>query len=181
MSDVNPYATPKAMVEDADAGSPAEALRQEHIRHEASIKSAGWLFMLGGALVLFSAAATVIPQLTGSGGSRAGIAIGAGFALLAATSIAVGWGLRALRAWARVPAIMLAAVGLLGFPIGTLINGYILWLILSRKGRMVLSAEYAAIVAATPHVRYRTSLVVWIVLAILVLMLVALILAPSFR
>ena len=38
---------------------------------------------------------------------------------------------------------------------------------------MVLSTEYAAIVEVTPHVRYRTSIVVWIALGLIVLSLVA--------
>ena len=101
------------------------------------------------------------------------LAIGVMLAFLSASSVVVGWGMRMLWAWARTPAIVLAAIGLLGFPIGTLINAYILWLLASRKGRMVLSTEYAAIVEATPHVRYRTPIVLWIALGLIVLSLVA--------
>ena len=56
--------------------------------------------------------------------------------------------------------------------IGTLINGYIIWLILSKKGRLILSPEYAAIVEATSHIKYRTSIVVWILLGLIVLLVV---------
>jgi hypothetical protein len=37
------------------------------------------------------------------------------------------------------------------------------------------AADYLAIVAATPHVKYRTSIVVWIVLGLLVLPILALV------
>ena len=50
---------------------------------------------------------------------------------------------------AAAAALVLLVLGLLGFPIGTLISAYGLWLVLSAKGRVVLSPEYAAIVAAT--------------------------------
>jgi len=169
----NPYATPKAVVADSGAGSPAEAVRQEHIAHEASIKSAGTLFMLGGVLASFAALSVLVSGAAGAMESLGVLAIGVMLAFLSASSVVVGCGIRMLRAWARTPAIVLAAIGLLGFPIGTLINAYILWLLASRKGRMVLSTEYAAIVEATPHVRYRTSIVVWIALGLIVLSLVA--------
>jgi hypothetical protein len=45
---LNPYATPKAVVADDGAGSEAEAVRKEHITHEASVKAVGILFILGG-------------------------------------------------------------------------------------------------------------------------------------
>jgi hypothetical protein len=86
-----------------------------------------------------------------------------------------------LRIWARVPAIILAVIGLLGFPIGTLLNAYVLWLLASRKGRMVLSAEYASIVEATPHMKYRTPIVLWILLGVIVLLVVVLFVAALVR
>jgi len=64
--------------------------------------------------------------------------------------------------------------------VGTLINGYILWLVLSKKGRFILSKDYAAIVAATPHVKYRTSpwILVWIVVGAILLMILIAVLYP---
>jgi hypothetical protein len=169
---LNPYATPKAVVADEGTGSEAEALRKEHITHEASVKSAGVLFMLGGLVTLAAAAAMVVPGVPAAGDRPGFLVIGMAVGILGVSYVAVGWGVRQLRGWAKIPAIVLAAIGLLGFPIGTLINAYILWLLLSRKGRMVLSADYAVIVDATPHIRYRTSVVVWVVLGLLVLLIV---------
>jgi hypothetical protein len=79
---------------------------------------------------------------------------------------------------ARVAAIVFAGIGLLGFPIGTLINGYILYLLLSQKGRRIFQPDYAHIVAATPEVKYRTSIVVWIILGIFLLGILAAISLP---
>jgi hypothetical protein len=169
---LNPYATPRSTVADEGAGSEAEAVRTQHITHEASVKAVGVLFMLGGLLTLIVAAAGLLAPAT-AGGAVDGMLVAAGLAVSALSIVYLGsgWGLRALRPWARVPAVVLAAIGLLGFPIGTLINAYILWLLLSRKGRTVLSAEYAAVVKVTPHIKYRTSIVVWAALGMLGLLL----------
>jgi hypothetical protein len=66
---------------------------------------------------------------------------------------------------------VLSGLGLLGFPIGTAINAYILYLFLSKKGRTIFAPEYQAVIAATPEVKYRTSILVWIFLALLVALL----------
>jgi hypothetical protein len=56
-------------------------------------------------------------------------------------------------------------------PIGTLINAYILYLVFSRKGRTILSEDYQQVIAATPHIKYKTSIIVWIFLGLLVALL----------
>jgi hypothetical protein len=83
-----------------------------------------------------------------------------------------------LKPWVRIPAIILAALGLLGFPVGTIINGYVLYLLLCARGRYILTPEYEEIRKATPHVHYRTSVVVWIVVGFLVLATAAAVLIP---
>ena len=45
-----------------------------------------------------------------------------------------------------------------GFPIGTLINGYVLYLLLSQKGRTIFTDAYRRVVTETPHVKYRTPI-----------------------
>lgn len=75
---------------------------------------------------------------------------------------------RKLKSWARIPTAILSGIGLLGFPVGTLINGYILYLVFSRKGVTVFSDDYKRVIAETPHIKYRTSIVVWIILGWLV-------------
>ena len=70
------------------------------------------------------------------------------------------------------------ALGLLSFPVGTIINGYILYLLFSKKGERVFSADYQAIVDATPHIKYKTSIIVWIFLVLLLLMIGAAVIVP---
>ncbi len=77
------------------------------------------------------------------------------------------FGLRGLQRWARIPTGLFSALGLLGFPLGTFINGYILYLVFSAKGSMVFSEDYSEIIAQTPHIKYRTSIIVKIFLFLL--------------
>ncbi|HIE96653.1 MAG: hypothetical protein ABGZ23_13735 [Fuerstiella sp.] len=51
------------------------------------------------------------------------------------------FGLWGLHSWARILTGLLAGIGLLWFPIGTIINGYVLYLVFSVKGSMVFSDE----------------------------------------
>ena len=92
----------------------------------------------------------------------------------------VGFGLRKLKRKVRYAAVGLAALGLIGFPVGTVISVYILYLLLSRKGEMVFSAQYADVVKATPHIKYRTSVIVWIVIVSFLALLLAAVLFPFF-
>lgn len=157
------------------SGSEMEAIRNEHIKHEASVKSVGILYLIGGAasLGLGVMAAVGVGFAPGGTGADAGLAVGltAVFVVLGAFQIAAGLALRRLRSWARVAAGILSGIGLLGFPFGTLINGYILYLLFSKKGQMVFSEEYQRIIEQTPHVKYRTSIIVWIFLGILLLLI----------
>lgn len=158
------------------AGQPiatpaAEELRKTHIKHEASVKSIGILYYLGAIAVFVAGIAAAIPGATKATGPEA-IFVAVFLFVLSAVQILVGTGLRRLRRWARIPTGILAGVGLLGFPIGTLINGYILYLVFSKKGAMVFSDEYQAAIAQTPHIKYRTSKLVWILLGLVLLLIV---------
>lgn len=162
---VNPYAAPAAPVEDKD--SEAEAIRRAHINHEASIKAVGVLYYLGGTLITLG----VITGIAGAPNAPDGAML----LLVGAIGVAqffAGWGVRAFRPWGRVVGIVLSAIGLLAFPIGTIINGYILYLFLAKKGRTIFSPKYQEVVAATPHVRYKVSIVVWIFLALILAFIV---------
>ena len=161
---VNPYAAPAAPVDDVPVNPEAEAVRRAHINHEASIKAVGFLYYLGGVLLIFGA----IASLLGRSSEPSGAVIVVLFVAMGVGQLFAGWGVRALRPWARIVGCVLSAIGLVWVPIGTLINGYILYLLVSKKGRMIFSPEYQDIIAATPHVKYRMSIVVWIFLALLV-------------
>jgi len=156
---VNPYAAPTARVEDQD--TEAERIRREHIGHESSIKAVGLLYYLvGGVFVLLAITSLFVARVTD------GALVVLFFLAIGGIQVAVGWGLRALRPWGRVVGAILSVLGLLGFPIGTLINGYILWLYFSKKGNAIFAPEYKAIIAATPQVKYGSSIIVWILIAL---------------
>jgi hypothetical protein len=159
-------------IREGESGTTAaEATRKEHLKHEASVKSIGFLYYLGGAAVLLIA----IGMLSRMGGVRGTSAGAAGpifmsilLLILGAGQLWVGTGLRGLRKWARIPTGILSGIGLLGFPLGTIINAYILYLIFSEKGKTVFSDEYQTVMEQTPHIKYRTSIIVWILLALVV-------------
>jgi hypothetical protein len=178
MSAQNPYAPPSARIDDVVEVVPEqEEIRRSHIKHEASIRSIGLLYLFGGALAIVGAGSALLAPW--SGGPTDLLTIMATvYVVVGVVTIATGYGMRRLQPWARVVAIVLSLLGLLGFPIGTLIHGYFLYLLLSAKGRRIFEPDYADIVAATPHIKYRTSIIVWVLLAILLLGIGAAILIP---
>lgn len=158
----NPYAAPAAPVDDVAANAEAEALRRAHISHEASIKAVGFLYYLGGVGVTLVAAASLL------GAKDTSVMLTLLLLALGIAQFFAGWAVRALRPWGRIVGCVLSGLGLLAFPIGTVINAYILYLFLSKKGRTIFAPEYQAVIAATPEVKYRTSILVWIFLALLI-------------
>lgn len=148
----------------------AEAIRNEHLKHEASVKSIGVLYYLGGVGLVLVGGISLLGAASGGMGQER---VAAGFLaivflLLGIGQFWVGTGLRRLRSWARIPTGILSGIGLLGFPLGTIINGYILYLIFSRKGKVVFSEEYRTVIEQTPHIKYRTSIVVWVFLGLVI-------------
>jgi hypothetical protein len=178
MAAVNPYLPPNAFVADVStADSDAEAVRQEHIKHEASVRSIGVLYYIGGVMMVLGSLALIVAGFAVPQGGAVAGAMGVVYGAFAVLSIAVGRGLRQLRSWARTTTAVLSAIGLLGIPIGTLINGYILYLLLAEKGKRIFEPDYADIVAATPHIKYRTSLIVWLLVALLVIVIIGVVAA----
>jgi DNA-directed RNA polymerase subunit RPC12/RpoP/disulfide bond formation protein DsbB len=154
----------------------AEQIRKDYIQHEASVKSVGFLYLLGAAVVLLAAVGMLLSSRSvGSNALVAILLLG-----LAAVQIWTGLGLRRLQRWARIPSGILSGLGLLGFPFGTLINGYILYLLFSKKGTMVFSEDYQRVIEETPQVKYRTSILVWIFLGLLLLALIGVFVAAFF-
>ena len=169
----NPYQTPVANIDgitDVDLVS-AEATRKEYLNHEASVRSIGVLYYIGAVSALIVAVSLLITLESSSAGTSA-LAL-AFFIPIGLLYFWLGSGLRALNQKVRPIAGVFAAIGLIGFPLGTLINGYILYLLFSAKGKMVFSDEYRDIIDATPHVKYKTSIIVWLILALLVLVVAA--------
>lgn len=144
------------------ADGNSERIRQEHIKHEASVKSVGILYFLGSVFMILGGAISL------ANGDGVSLVVGLFFVAIGGLQIWVGIGLRRLRPWARIPTGILSGLGLLGFPLGTLINAYILYLIFSQKGKTVFSEEYQRIIEETPHIKYKTSIVVWVLVGLLV-------------
>lgn len=170
----NPYAPPSARLVADGTPDDAEAIRRELLQHEARLRSIGLLYLLGGGFYLLIAAFGVVGLLTSLvDGDTADLGFGligvAALGTFGAGFVWIGLGLRRLHEKVRLATTILAVLGLLGFPLGTLISAYILWALHGDKGKRVMTPEYRAVVVATPHIRYRTSWLVWLVLALLVL------------
>jgi hypothetical protein len=179
----NPYAVTTDALVMPGYGSDAEAIRKKHLNHEASVKSIGTLYVLGGVLgLLFS---IIYTFAAASALTRSGDGVAAPFLVLMAgvtfgmsvLQIVVARGLSRLMPWARIAATVLSCLGLIAIPIGTIISAYFLYLLQSQKGAMVFSDHYKEVIRATPHIKYKTSIVVWILLGLLVLLFVAIIVA----
>lgn len=171
----NPYAAPESVITPIPVHHTAsEQIRQEHLPHEASVKSIGTLYYLGAiilSLAFLSYAVTTSQILrTGTlGGYELALLIGSGLLILGL--IVLQWklagGLRKLRPWVRIPIIIFSVIGLIGFPLGTIISGYILYLMLAAKSKMIFSPEYQQIIAETPHIRYKSSILKTVLVVIL--------------
>jgi hypothetical protein len=197
----NPFAAPGAAIgaraDDAGSDDEAESIRLAHIGHEASVRAVGLLYYLGGFFGLIVIVGLVISAVfappdafgrAGPGGvSPRVILLGVGvfYAAMTALNLALGYGLRTLKVWARWTIVVLMGLtllycllvglfllmvepvtGLISLALGGGISGYIFYLMVSSKGAMVFSHRYQAIIAQTPHIRYRTSLLVKILLAL---------------
>jgi hypothetical protein len=157
------------------AASAVEEMRNAHLKHEASVKSIGVLYYIGGAGAALVGVATLISSVSSSGSADTIFAVflAIGMLVLGAGQVWVGTGLRRLKRWARIPVGILSGIGLIGFPLGTIINAYILYLVFGKKGVTVFSDEYRLVIEQTPHIKYKTSIVVWIFLGLVLLLIVA--------
>lgn len=168
-SDHNPFRAPQVTTEPSYGDSEAQALRRKFLSHEASVKTIGLVCAIGGfCFSLAWGALLVIPSpLTLDTGSVLLISLAVAVGVLV---IIAGFGMRTLRPWGRIAGSVVVLPGLLGFPYATILVIYILYLLLSRKGKMVFSDEYREIMAQTPHIRARSSVFAWIILLAIILL-----------
>jgi hypothetical protein len=151
------------------AANDPVALRKQYLNHEASIRSLGTLYYLGAAFGLIGGVVALLGVRGQPPAFR--LILGPIMILLSVLYWKIGGWLRDLDVRGRVPATILACIGLLGFPIGTLISAYILYILNSKKAAVVFSDEYFLIVEATPEIKYKTS---WLVIVLVVLVCILL-------
>ena len=112
------------------------------------IKVLGWLHVLGGVVMLLLG--FFFGSLFGVAGLSAECrdavilgGIGAAFAIfvgvLGLPSLVCGWGLLTYRRWARVLGIVLSILHVPNVPLGTLLGGYGLWVLLNDAQRVLES------------------------------------------
>ena len=174
----NPYA-PTLNVAEPELVVPdeVEVYRRKYLSHEASIKSIGTLYMLGALFLIPIGIGQTVSGL--ANGNPAFLSSDEAITGLCLLSIGVlqgfvAFGLRRLQSWARVATAAISVLGviggLIGGLIGALISGYILYLVLCKKGQVVFSKEYKRIVEQTPHIQYRTSIIIWIFVGLLLVL-----------
>lgn len=154
------------------AAAPSDSAletRKAYLSHEASVRSIGTLYYLSAGLLICG---SLVALVTEKDIPAPKIFSSFLFVIVGAVQIWAGSKVRKLDPAARTPVTVLSCLGLLAIPIGTLINGYILYLILSEKGKYVFSEEYRAVVAATSDVKYRMSPLVLFFIALVILLVV---------
>jgi hypothetical protein len=60
-------------------------------------------------------------------------------ALLSVPALVGGWGLLKRKPWARLLVLIVSFLSLPGFPVGTLIGGFSIWVLMSDESREILS------------------------------------------
>ncbi len=161
----------------------AEGTRKKYLSNEANVRSVGILYYIGagtcllqGAFYLCALLILLISKPPPPPGHHAPSALVLLMALplpiffLALGSFLVWLAIqfRCLNRNAIIPGSVVASIGLIAIPIGTLINGYILYLIHCEKGKIVFSERYQNVIAATPHIQCKVSIIVKIAFGLLV-------------
>jgi len=182
---LNPYEAPKVEIDHEPVSQEddivaVELIRRNHIKHEASIKGVGALVILGSiSFMIFSLAILLRTMVRSNGPNDLGIVqeLGYGFGVfLLGTSVFlffVGRGLRRFQPWSRWAEAIVCVLNMITLnPITIVLSIYFLYLLLSSKGTMVFSREYKAIIEKTPHIQYKTSRLLIVLLVALVTIIV---------
>ena len=176
----NPYESPTTQSFDGGFSTDLgdfEQIRQYHLSHEASIRSFGLLYWFGGGVMLFLGGAMIVQSLMDILDQRQIgfpfeiIMISAVYIVVGLLQITVARGIRKFTPNGKIGGIIFGMIGLMGFPIGTLLCGYMLYLLLSAKGKFIFSPQYQQVLKATPHIVYKNR-IVWLLLIIVVLIVI---------
>ena len=97
-TDLNPHAAPTAFVEDVRRASEREAIRREHLGHEASVRSIGTMYYAGSVLWSLFGVYFLLVAVRGSDFTPWPLAVVS--LVFGLASLVVAWGLRGLQRWA---------------------------------------------------------------------------------
>ncbi|MDB4437960.1 hypothetical protein N9195_00060 [bacterium] len=168
----NPYAAPTEYAHPRDQPPEVDRIRRSHLIAESNIKSIGVLYMLTGLLALAGGVSVILepnPDISDSA-EVFGFYLGTIGIPLGVLTLSVG--LQKLNKAARIIAGILSVAGLALIPVGTAICALFLFVLFSKKGRFVPTARYQDIVAKTPHIKRKTSIVSWVLLAVIIIVFV---------
>lgn len=169
----NPYEAPQleesGFPQDHIVGSPEE-IRSMHLKHEAAVRSIGLFYYVCGGIVMILPIGIIAEDMARGLTSKdwGAVASLCGIALL---PIAAAIGLRRLMPWGRMAGIVLGAIGLLVFPLGTIAGAYIIYLLMRSKNTSIFSREYRKIVTMTPQMKPKTSFFIWLLFLIAFILL----------
>lgn len=160
MEPENPYAPPAAEIDatgttpDTDLGN-AETSRLVHLREEATVRAYGCLSLL---VALFGSVwlVTFFTLIGFQSHWHSGLfvtAVAVGAPLFGVALVVVGVGFLGLRPWSRIAGVGVGVLFLPFLPVGTILGAFLLWVLTSTKGRIVLSPEHERIRERTPHVK----------------------------
>lgn len=179
---IPPIPTPN----DSRGEAPAD-IRRRLLSRESNIRAVGLLLLFSAVFQLLLGAGVIamgvgdalgllpepetIEQSARQSSSERAIGAGIGGAALIALGVWFSWSgilLRKLMRSGRPAAYVYGILCLFGFPIGTLIGIAALTIISGRRASFILSPEYREIVAATPDIRAKLSIVTKVAIGLLV-------------
>jgi len=184
LNDDNPFRAPSTVevARQNNIEGDAVAIRRHHLSHEASIQGVGSLYILGGVIVVFAGLSFAANLTNFPGGGRLhGTEIALSLVMCASLFgigflyFVTGLGMKKVRPWTKIPGTLLAVIGLVVIPVGTLLSIYTFYLLYSSKGNVVLAESYQGIIAVTPEIKYKTPTYVKALAIALIAMLVLLI------
>lgn len=144
----------KAWDEQEDKESGDGHVREANLKYERRIRTAAAMYYFVSGLFVFVAFGAVV---NGKFGALLMLPLAAGI-FIAAREIF------RLRKRAKLAAGIVSGVGLLMFPIGTVIHAIVLYLVFCKDGRRVLSDEHGGVIERTPEIKCPIS---WIGAALL--------------
>lgn len=154
------------------SGSDHEGTRNELGPHERNVRALSlWFWMLGiGSAVAAVSALTKVDRGLANGASLGFLQIVLLLIIPWSALFLVGaWHLPRFTKTGQVLGAVGSALGMVSFPLGTLIGVFALWVLLGKRGQAVFTQEYRAAIAATPQLKYGLSIGTKVALGLLVL------------